>query len=71
MTDKIYSVKASRPSARIGGWRVKAPNMQDATRQVQEELNHHGSGWDVSISELANQAAAMRKWEKDHAGGDG
>lgn len=66
MSDKIYSVKASKPGARIGGWRVKAPNMQDATNQVLSHLETLGGGFQVNISELKNQKTALKAWEEDH-----
>lgn len=66
MSDKIYSVKASRPGVRIGGWRVKAPNMQDATSQVQSHLSTLGGSFQVSISELKNQKSALKAWEAEH-----
>ena len=66
MSDKIYSVKASKPGVRVGGWRVKAPNMQDATQQVLKHLADLGGGFQVNITELRNQSAALKKWEKEH-----
>lgn len=66
MSEKIYSVKASKPGVRIGGWRVKALNMRDATDQVLSYLSTLGSGFQVDISELKNQSQALKKWEADH-----
>ena len=63
---KIYSVKASKPGARVGGMRLKAPNMHDATKQAIDYLNGYGTGWNVQISELKNQKAALKKWDAEH-----
>lgn len=63
----IYSVTASAPGCRIGGWRVKAESMQDATAQAMRQLPPHGSGWNVNIVELKNQTAALAKWEKENS----
>lgn len=65
MSEKIYAVKASKPGIRIGGWRVKALNMQGATRQALDHLKTLGGGFQVNISELKNQAQALKKWEAD------
>lgn len=67
MVCKIYAVKASRPGARIGGWRVKATDMQEATKKVRLELAELGGGWNVQISELKNQTAALKKWDAENA----
>ena len=62
----IYSVKASRSGSRFSG-RFKATSMQDATTQATEHLNSFGSGWNVTITKLANQTLAMKQWEKNNA----
>lgn len=66
MSDKIYSVKASKPGCRIGGWRIKAANMQGATQQAVDYLKTLGGGFQVNISELKNQTAALKAWEVDN-----
>ena len=63
---KIYAMKAKRTGSAANG-RFKAENIQDATRQAIEYLSDWGTGWNVTMSELKNQAAALAKWEKDHA----
>lgn len=65
MSDKIYAMKAKRTGSAANG-RFKAPNMQDATRQALECLSNFGAGWNVQMSELKNQSAALKKWEADH-----
>lgn len=53
---KIYSFKANG-----GGCRVCAENMTDATGQVLERIKGYGQ-MNVNVSELRNQAKAMKEW---------
>ena len=58
---KIYSVKASNCGRQFSG-RFKATDMRDATNQAVEHLNQWGRGWNVQITELKNQALAMKQF---------
>lgn len=57
---KIYSFKANGGGCRVSG-RVCATNMGDATAQVVKIIKGYGQ-MAVNVSELKNQAAAMKKW---------
>lgn len=63
--NKIYSFKANGGGCRVSG-RVCAPNMRDASAQVVEIIKGYGQ-MAVNISELKNQAAAMKQWEARQA----
>ena len=63
MEFKIYSMKAKRPGSAVNG-RFKATDVRDATKQAAEYLQSWGDGWEVQITVLKNQAAAMAKWDK-------
>lgn len=60
---KIYSWKARRTGSGATG-RVQAVDMRDATRQVIQYLATFGPNWKIEVTELKNQAAALRKWEE-------
>jgi len=63
MSDKkIYSFKANGGGCRVSG-RVCAANMSDATNQVMEQIRGYGQ-MNVSVSELKNQAKAMKEWNQ-------
>lgn len=57
---KIYSFKANGSGCRISG-RVCAEHMADATDQVLERIKDYGQ-MNVNVSELRNQAKAMKEW---------
>lgn len=62
MSDKkIYSFKAVGGGCRLSG-RVCALNMPDATGQVMKLIKGYGQ-MNVNVSELRNQAKAMKEWE--------
>ena len=63
MNDKIYAMKAKRTGSACNG-RFKAPDIQDATRQANEYLATLGENWNVTITELKNQASAMKQWNE-------
>jgi len=58
---KIYSFKAVGKGCRLNG-RVCALNMSDATEQIMERIKDYGS-MNVNVSELRDQAKAMKEWE--------
>ena len=62
MSDKkIYSFKANGGGCRISG-RVCATDMPDATSQVMDIISGYPP-MNVNVSELRNQARAMKEWE--------
>ena len=62
---KVYSFKASGGGIRVTG-RVLALNMSDASDQVMKQISGYGQ-MNVHVSELQNQARALKEW--DHAEG--
>ena len=61
MSEKIYSVKATKTGGKFSGL-FKATSMVDATQQAVEELNKRGKDWNVKITELKNQKLAMKQF---------
>lgn len=61
---KIYSFKANGGGCRVSG-RVCATDMRDATAQVIEIVKGYGQ-MNVNVSELRNQALAMKQWQEKH-----
>ena len=41
--------------------------MQEATKHVTSELAELGGDWNVQVTELKNQTAALKKWERENA----
>lgn len=61
---KIYSFKATGKGCRING-RVAAQDMSEATRKVLKQVEGYGQ-LNVNVSQLANQAKALKEWEEKH-----
>lgn len=61
--NKIYSYRASGNGCKVSG-RVCASDMSDATNQVLETIKGYGQ-MNVQVTELKNQAKAMKEWEED------
>lgn len=58
---KIYSFKANGGGCRVTG-RIKAENMQGVTQQALKAVEGYGP-MNVNVTELRNQATAMKQWE--------
>ncbi len=65
---KVYSFKASSGGCRVSG-RVLATDMLGATDQVMAEIAGYGQ-MSVHVSELRNQARALKEWNKKHSSGE-
>ena len=61
--NKIYSYRASGNGCKVSG-RVCASDMSDATNQVIETIKGYGQ-MNVQVTELKNQAKAMKEWQED------
>lgn len=64
MIEKIYSFVAVGGGCCVSG-RVCATDMADATDQVMNEIDGYGQ-MNVKVSELRNQARALREWNEKH-----
>lgn len=64
MDKKIYSFKATGGGNRIRG-RVKAENMWAATEQAMDAIKGLGQ-MNVNVTQLKDQAKALKEWEKEH-----
>ena len=61
--NKIYSYRASGNGCKVSG-RVCASDMSDATNQILEIIKGYGQ-MNVQVTELKNQAKAMKEWQED------
>ena len=69
MDKKIYSFKATGGGNRING-RIKAENMWDATEQAMTAIKGYGQ-MNVNVTQLKDQAKALKEWELEHGANNG